>query len=124
VVAAIAILGTILVGMVLAKSRHTHQLALAERRRDAARAADELLTRWWANGRNIPVEAEGGMPTDAKLKWTTHVVDNSEIDPLEARVVRLEVRDAGDDAANDPSLVVVDLVLPLPDQTNAGEDQR
>jgi prepilin-type N-terminal cleavage/methylation domain-containing protein len=32
VVAAIAILGAILVGIVLAKARHTHQLALARQR--------------------------------------------------------------------------------------------
>lgn len=124
VVAAIAILGTILVGMVLAKSRHTHQLALAERRSEAATAADELLSRWWANGRNVPAEAEGEMPTDAKLKWTTRVMDNSAIDELEARVVRLEVRDAGAGAANAPSLVVVDMVLPLPDERKTAEVLR
>lgn len=120
VVAAIVILGTILVGIVLAKARHTRQLALAMQQQTAVQAADELLTGWWAVKQGVPVEARGQLDTTPAMIWQTHVVANPEAQQLGSRVVQLQVRlqpgletgRTGEDA-NQP-LVAVDLVLPDP----------
>ncbi len=117
VVAAIAILGTILVGVVLAKARHTRQLALTARREVAVRLADELLSQWWTGGDGVPVGVSGE-DANASLAWRTRRVPNPPIERLGARVVRLEVRDilGGPEAEGlddaDRMLVDVDLVLP------------
>ena len=116
VVAAIAILGTILVGVVMSKSRHTRQLALAGRQMKAVRAADELISAWWAADRSVPINESGVANEDESLVWDTRVVENDPVGKLGARVVRVAIRPSrhmgpgpggGEDA-----LVTVDLVLP------------
>jgi hypothetical protein len=115
-VAATAILGTILVGVVLAKSRHVHQIERAHRKQDAVRAADELIAAWWASPDGVPVGQSGAAPTDGSLTWETRGIQNGAIQGLGARVVRVEIRrsqskePAGDVAAD--AIVIVDLVLP------------
>ena len=132
VVAAVAILGVILVGVVLAKSRLTRQVALAERQQVAVRAADALLAEWWKSVDGVPV-GEGGVVEDApSLVWETRVVPNGPVDRLGARVVRIEIRDVQprktraeretDDPKADEPLVAVDLVLPDPDRKASEED--
>lgn len=114
VVAAIAILGTILVGIVMAKSRHTAQLASAERRMAAVTVADELIASWWL-GEDIPVDQSGICERDESLAWQTRWVTNTPIEQLGARVIRVEMHDrrpARD--SMDKVLVTVDLVVPDP----------
>jgi hypothetical protein len=133
-VAAVAILGVILVGVVLAKSRHTHQVALAERKHAAVRAADALLAEWWKSVDGVPVGKAGAVESDASLAWETRVVRNPPVERLGARVVRVEihetaVRRSGDDEmpeageVPDP-LVAVDLVLPEPGDETPEEAGR
>lgn len=138
VVAAIAILGTILVGVVMAQSRLLRQLGRAERERRAVRAADDLIAGWW-NGGGVPTDATGAVPGGDRLTWETRSQPNPAIEALGARVVRVRVLEAGSttnpdrarlqpadavgdsdsDSARDfapeggDALVVVDLVLPL-----------
>ena len=117
VVAAVAILGTILVGVVLAKSRHTHQLALAERKMAAVRAADELIAGWWT-GSGVPIGGSGMVEGYEALFWQTRVVPNEAVGKLGASVLRVELFESGaSEAARgnaDDTLVTVDLVLPAP----------
>ena len=117
VLAAVAILGTILVGVVMAKSRHMRQMAAIGRQDAAVRAADELIAAWWASPRGVPVGESGELAGDGSLVWQTRAVANKEIEALGARVVRVEVRSslAGTDAQNRPS-VAVDLVLADPNR--------
>ncbi len=115
VLAAIAILGTILVGVVLAKSRHTRQIERTQRQNAAVRAADELIAGWWASSRGVPVGDSGVTASDASLAWKTHVVANREIEDLGARVVRVEIRIVDGKQEREP-LVTVDLVLSDPDR--------
>ena len=121
VVAAIAILGTLLVGVVLAKSRHTRQLERARAQAGAVQAADALIADWWTRPQGVPIDDRGTVPGDPDLSWRTRLVDNRSVAALGARVVRVEVypgRDAprrarsGEDHA---ALVVVDLVVPDPE---------
>jgi hypothetical protein len=133
-VAAIAILGVILVGFVLAKSRHTHQIALAERQSVAVRAADALLAEWWKSAEGVPVDEWGSVEDDPSLVWETCVVRNIPIERLRARVVRVEIYDAAsrrptsDDteqqARFQEPFVAVELVLPQPDRDASEEGRR
>ena len=123
--AAIAILGTLLVGIVLAKSRLTGQVARTRQVERAVRLTDALISRWWADpDRGVPVGASGTFGPEGSLTWRTERVANRPIDELGAQVVRVSVRQAdtpaGSDASAEP-LLAVDLVLreELDDDPNA-----
>ncbi len=111
VVAGLALLGTLLVGIVLAKVRFTQQWTAADRRVQTVRAADELLTAWWATPGGFPRRAAGDVPGRPDLSWRTEPVSNPAVEALGGRAVRLQVIDRRDPAGStDP--VTVDLVLP------------
>lgn len=114
--AAIALLGTILVGIVLAKARHTHQLALTQRQEAAVRAADELITQWWTSPEGVPIDERGRTGTDGSWMWKTRLVENEVVEQLGARVVRVELHESEEDdgtkAPAGEALVAVELVLP------------
>ena len=119
VVAALAILGTLLVGIVLAKSRHTHQLVRAKTQSRAVVAVDELITDWWTSLDGVPIDEQGELLGDTPLRWQTRLVDNDEIAALGARVVRVELFDITNTTPRgkgdaDP-LVSVDLVVRDPE---------
>lgn len=133
VVAALAILGTLLVGIVLAKSRYNDQLRHARAQAGAVERADQLIARWWASPGGVPVGEEGVLPGGDRLRWRTRVVDNAEVAELGVRVVRVEIvdpvrearRDGGDETRNNGPLIVVDLVLPDPEaEQEKREEQR
>ena len=71
VMAALAILGSLLVGILLAKNRLSQQSALASRRLDAVAAADGLLTSWRHSEEGIPREASGEVPGYNGFAWET-----------------------------------------------------
>lgn len=119
VIAAVVILGTILVGIVMAKSQHTRQAAATGRQNAAVRAADELIAGWWSTG-NVPVGQSGPVESDASLTWRTSEVPNEAVARLGARVVRVEIRSAspaGTPAPDgaDAAILAVELVLPCPE---------
>ena len=115
VVASIAILGTILVGVVLAKARYTKQSALAERLLQASQAADELIAGWWGSPDGVPVGRQGALEGGHHLRWETRVVPNPAIESLGARVVRVQILDnsSGSAVMGNEASVTVDLVLPV-----------
>lgn len=115
VVAAIAILGGLLVGLVLARARHLRQASAASELADAVRLADDLIASWWASPQGVPIGMTGALGGDGRWTWRTQAVSNREIETLGARVVRLEVRGRRAPAgrmAEAGGMFVVDLVLP------------
>jgi prepilin-type N-terminal cleavage/methylation domain-containing protein len=97
VLAALAILATLLVGVMRAKGKAIRQQALAERRLEAVAAADELLSRWWENGA-LPVLADSGeFPLNPKLRWRTGVISAARDPQNPFDVVCLEVVGATDE---------------------------
>jgi prepilin-type N-terminal cleavage/methylation domain-containing protein len=124
VVAAIVILGTILVGVVLARSRHARQIHLAERKALAVRAADALLTAWWTDANAIPVGEEGRAGPEETFAWQLRAVHNADVERIGGQAVRLTLRNAVTSPANpsDGPLATVDLVLPAPQPTNKDDD--
>ncbi len=118
VVAAIAILGTILVAVVLARTRHARQIALTERKAAAVRAADELITGWWSDPFGPPIDQTDAVSFDPSLTWTTRLVDNEPVQDLGARVLRIEISETEPKtwqaASGHEVLIAVELVIPDP----------
>ena len=122
VLAALAILGTILVGVVLAKADLTRQLAHTQRLSAAVRATDELIATWWTSPRGVPVGETGLTGTEKPLAWRTCLAGNPTVESRGARVVRVEVREVDAEPQVEP-LVVVDLVLPDPARERKHADE-
>lgn len=116
VVASVVLLATVLTGMVIAKSRHTRQLALSQRISTAVRAADELIATWHLSSDGVPVDRTGSIAGDESLHWRTRLVAGHELESWRASVVRVEVMDANHQATDASMeakpLVSVDIVVP------------
>lgn len=111
VVAALAVLGTLLTAILMAEGRCRRQTAGARMRLAACRAVDGLLEQWWASSEKFPRDAEGEIEGQPKLHWKTAVVDNEAVERLGGQVVRLSVFGA-EEPWRERSLVTVDVVLP------------
>jgi hypothetical protein len=112
-VAGLALLATLLAGLLLAKGRYTRQAALAERRLQAVAAADALLARWWREPARFPRVASGAVD-DQDFSWRTRVVENRPLEELAAQVVRLEVLEDRPGPRAGGVLASVDVVLNEP----------
>jgi prepilin-type N-terminal cleavage/methylation domain-containing protein len=122
VLAALVLLGTILTGLVMAKSHHTRQLARTAARQTAVRRVDELITRWWTSSQGVPIDQRGTVDGESSWIWETRLVQNDALQTLGTRVVRVIVRPASGDigiATDDQEAISVDLVLPDPDLIRA-----
>lgn len=120
-VAALAVLGTILAGVVVAKARHTRQLAEAKHRLEAVALADRTIAQWWMSPEGLPIDQHGTVGRTPALRWRSQLVPNDELQRLGARVVRVEFSDAAAEAGQADPVLVVELALPrddseLPDQ--------
>lgn len=107
VLTSLAILGTVLVGLIMAKARHTRQSAQASQYIEACAIADQLLESWWASNEGIPLESSGPIEGKPEWSWLTQSLDapqlfseaptsfrpsvNEEAMSLPMEVVRLEV---------------------------------
>lgn len=127
VIAAIAILGTVLVGVVLSKARHTRQIALTRQHAAVVDAADALITGWWTSPEGVPIGGSGTIDGEESLRWETRVVGNPAVEGMGARVVRVEIHPSAADAhrpgRRGEPLVAVDLVLPDPDSVLQATDE-
>ena len=111
VVVSIALIGTLLSGVVMAMARHRHQLALADQKIEAIEAADDLLKQW--EGRP-PYPASGKIGEKNKMAWkTTRITQTANELPKGVGIVRLEVRHPSGTAAEKP-LAQVDVLVDLP----------
>ena len=120
VVAGLAILGTLLASLVVARSRYLMQWALAGRKEQAVVAADRLLSSWWAAPDKWPRHGEGDLP-QTKMRWRTSILDNPVAKDLDAQVVRLEIFESADSSLEEQRpLSQVDVVLNLPPKPKGG----
>jgi len=110
VIAATAIMGVLLVGIVMAKSRHTRQWAAAQRKLQAIEATESFLSSHWTDRAKFPRESEGELEGGDQLRWRTRQVPSDGAEQLKAAVVRLEVWDEREPTSLEP-LVSVDLLL-------------
>jgi hypothetical protein len=93
VIGGLALLATLLVALLLARGRFTHQAALADRRLAAIGAADALLTSWHQDPASLMRGGSGTIAGNDDLFWRTHIVDSPAVNQLDAQVVRLEILD-------------------------------
>jgi len=114
VVVSLVLLATLVAGMVLAYSAHHRQALLATKRQAAVKAADQLLTRWYAgNEPQVPRNGSGLVLGSTVLVWRTGIVHRSVIESLPVEVIRLQV--FSENASKSPSpLAQVDVILPVP----------
>ena len=95
VLAALAILATLLAGLLIAKGRATRQEELAQRRLRGIAAANALMEQWWQTG-GLPATGTSGMvPGDPELVWSTHVTAKAG-NSVSFDSVRLEVTGGND----------------------------
>lgn len=71
VLAGSVILGTLLVTMLVANARLTHQAARAELRVQGCRIADQLLSQWWVDPSNFPCSDSGSIDLYPGWRWQT-----------------------------------------------------
>src|SRR5947208_15221341 len=79
VVAAPALLGTLLAAVLVVRVRYARQSAAADRRLRAVAAADALLAGWHRDPRSLPRSGAGPVAGDAPLAWRTAVVPHQAI---------------------------------------------
>ena len=110
VVGGLAILGTLLVALLVARDRYSLQWVRAQRRVEMTHAADTLLSAWWASADKFPRSASGDVDAAGTFWWRTGVAFNPAVSQLGAETVQLQVFDRRDPAAPP---VTVDVVLPM-----------
>lgn len=100
ILASLALLGSLLAAMLLARGQMAHQWRAAQEKLEAVEAADRLLEDWWVSG---PVGVSGvagvaGVPRhdqgeikDTDLHWRTEPLSVQPLEDLEVEVIRLEV---------------------------------
>jgi len=120
VIGGLALLATLLVATLLARSRYVHQSAVAERRLEAVAAADALLTTWHQDTRALVRDGSGLIPGEQELAWRTQTLPNAEATDLGAVVVQLQILDTRPQAAASPLLTSIELLVdPRPPPTTA-----
>jgi hypothetical protein len=108
VVASLMLLGTLLVGILVAHRRHAHQVRRAQARLAAVEAADRLLTKWSEEGRWGATSDSGRCEDAEKLVWRWQVVPEPGLSRLNAAMGRLEIMEK--DAADSIPLVRLDVL--------------
>ncbi|MCC7407854.1 MAG: hypothetical protein IT442_07270 [Phycisphaeraceae bacterium] len=137
VLGSLVLVATLLAGVLAAKANATRQAATANRRLEAADAADQLLTKWWRTvgsktpsipqtqpsdaesttpkppadpSSSFPIESTGQLEEQA-LRWRTYVIEHPDVEAIGGQMVRLEI---SDERATDSArpLISLDVVLP------------
>jgi hypothetical protein len=114
VIAGLALLGSLLVAILLAKGRYTKQWARAAARRQAIVAADALLSEWWRTP-DVLRSPDTGRVEGQPLAWRRTLVHSTTAAELKMQVVRLEVFDDRAGSGSEANgRVTVDVVVPTP----------
>lgn len=111
VIAGVALLGTLLAGLMLGFSKHVRQYQAARLRIQAIDKLDRQLELWYANGDELPIDSEGPLSAQPPLTWHTTTVRSPQAQRLNAVIVRVEVR-RSDRADSSPPVIAVELLHP------------
>jgi len=123
VLAALALLGSVLVALLLARSEHERQWHAGRQRAEAVRVADELLTDWWDNPGAIPREGRGEIDGHSGWTWRTTTrqpsgdVFSREGAAVEVVAVTVRGPEASEQDGIDGATVTVELLMPRPAQS-------
>ena len=105
------LLATLLVALLMAKARYTRQAAAAHRRLQAVAAADALLSAWHQDPQALPRSGGGVIFGDSGFSWRTQGIPNAVVNDMGAAVVRLEILDDRTEAAGNPVITSVEIVV-------------
>lgn len=118
VIAGLALLGTLLASITIARARYVRQRAHAQRRLTAVAVADSLLTGWWQDPQTLPRDGSGNVIEglqDMQWAWRTRSIDDTVALNAGVQIVRLEIRDGRSKGSVQP-VVTVDVAVPAPQQ--------
>ncbi len=113
VMAGLALLATVLVALLQIEARSRRQTAHAERRAQAVKVADALLTEWWQLPQGLPRAGGGVVQSDPSLTWRTTTIDDATVNELSGQIVRLEIFDARSTNVPGEALIHTDVVAPI-----------
>ena len=109
-VAAVAILGSSLVALVLTSAKLTVQSRLAQDRITACEIAENQLRTWWPNPKTLPRNGSGPVAGHKGWTWRTQTTANKQADEMKGQTVVLEIRSPSA-RDSDPS-ATVEIILP------------
>jgi type II secretion system protein I len=121
VLAALAILATMLWGVLAVKTSAIRQAHRAEQQLVAVEIADQLLNQWCASG-ETPVPDEGGLEAHPSWGWRTTIVSDSESEVWGSEIAELQIVDLSGDKEYPPILSVQFLLPPRPRGGSRPED--
>jgi len=116
VIASLAIVSTLLVGLLVAGSRHADQIRRSRRMLDVIARVDALLYEWAGSGGLVLKKTEGELPGEDGLIWRTRPADTRYRQELGIDLVRFEVF-SRDDTLGERPLVSLELAVPSAVQT-------
>jgi type II secretory pathway pseudopilin PulG len=128
VVAGMALMATLLVGILMAYGNHVHQIKRAQRKLEAIALADQLMEGWFSKTNPaVPITSGGGSIGNKKksekvnkgnsLVWRTYEIENRRVsDSLNLKIIRLEVQDSEAKKENDV-LAAVEVVVSVASPT-------
>jgi hypothetical protein len=123
VLAGLVVLGTLLAAVTVARGRFLRQWSEADRRVQATRAVDALLSAWLsAPAEAVPLDAQGPLDGVPGHVWRTRRMHDAAANALGALVVRLDV--IGPAAAGREPLLTVDFLLQQPRRPAATQAAR
>lgn len=91
VVAAIALLGSTAVGLLVAQSQALGQLETARRRALGARVARELLAGWQLNEVDVQIADAGSIESDPQWSWRRSVADTRVADSARMKLITVSI---------------------------------
>lgn len=109
VLAGLAILSSVLVGVVLARSEHSRQWIDAQHRLEAIEAADKLASTWWSQSR-FPAPGHGTTGKKTLFHWRTTRKTNRDLESHGVQPIRLELFDSSP-GENSTPIIHVDFLL-------------
>lgn len=120
VIAALAIISTLLVGLLVAARRHVEQVRRARQTLDVAARVDALLYRWMSSGGLVLREDEGELPGEDGLRWKTQLVDTRHRRDLGIDLFSLKILTKSDTVGERP-IVSLELASLNTEWTGEGE---
>lgn len=110
VMAGLAIMGTLVTGLLVATGRLKAQDLQAQLRLEACQVADDLLTGWWSPKEDFPRTGNGTVRRNGNWRWRTRPIRSNRAERMGAQVVALEVFPIGTHGG--APVARVDVLLP------------
>ncbi len=111
VLGGLVLLGTLLTGLLLAKSQAQRQYTDAGDKLEAIELADRLLTEWFSRPDHWPRDDTGPIDGHEDLRWRTETVSDEAARELGLERVRLTITEST--GSNQP-LTSVEVLIPTP----------